>query len=86
VAPNQKDPVLVDTLRTLVESIRRDDPGGVRHRAPLCLGFASECRRSELVRLDIEDLNFTDDGLGATIRRSKRGFLQSYRWCPIITS
>jgi hypothetical protein len=30
VAPNQKDPVLVDTLRALVEPMRRDDPGDVR--------------------------------------------------------
>jgi site-specific recombinase XerD len=41
VAPNQKDPVLVDTLRALVEPMRRDDPGDVRDRALLCLGFAS---------------------------------------------
>lgn len=71
VAPNQKEPVLVDTLRALVDSMRRDDPGDVRDRALLCLGFASGCRRSELVALDIEDLSFTDDGLEVTIRRSK---------------
>jgi integrase len=71
VAPNQKDPVLVDTLRAVVEPMRRDDPGDVRDRALLCLGFASGCRRSELVGLDVEDLSFGDDGLELTIRRSK---------------
>ena len=71
VAPNQKDPVLVDTLRALVEPMRRDDPGDVRDRALLCLGFASGCRRSELVGLDVGDLSFGDDGLEVTIRRSK---------------
>jgi integrase len=37
----------------------------------LCLGFASGCRRSELVALDVEDLHSGDDGLEITIRRSK---------------
>jgi integrase len=71
VAPHQKDPVLVDTLRALVEPMRKDDPGDARDRALLCLGFASGCRRSELVALDIADLSFGDDGLEITIRRSK---------------
>jgi integrase len=71
VAPKQKDPVLVDTLRALVEPMRKEDPGDVRDRALLCLGFASGCRRSELVALDVGDLHFGDDGLEITIRRSK---------------
>jgi site-specific recombinase XerD len=71
VAPNQKDPVLVDTLRALVEPMRKDDPGDTRDRALICLGFASGCRRSELVALDVADLSFADDGLEITIRRSK---------------
>lgn len=71
VAPNQKDPVLVDTLRALVEPMRKEDPGDTRDRALICLGFASGCRRSELVGLDIEDLSFGDDGLEVTIQRSR---------------
>jgi integrase len=71
VAPNQKDPLLVNTLRALVEPMRRDDPGDTRDRALLCLGFASGCRRSERVALDVADLSFGDDGLEITIRRSK---------------
>jgi integrase len=64
---------LVDTLRALVEPMRKDDPGDMRDRALLCLGFASGCRRSELVALDIGDLSFGDDGLKITIRaRLKR--------------
>ena len=37
----------------------------------ICLGFASGCRRSELVALDVGDISFGDDGLEITIRRSK---------------
>lgn len=39
VATNQKDPVLIDTLRALVEPMRRDDAGDVRDRALLSWGF-----------------------------------------------
>jgi integrase len=42
-----------------------------RDRALLLLGFAAALRRSELAALDVADLEFTDDGLVLTIRRSK---------------
>jgi integrase len=35
------------------------------------LGFATACRRSELVALDVEDLEAVEAGLHVTIRRSK---------------
>jgi site-specific recombinase XerD len=44
---------------------------GLRDRALLLLGFAGAFRRSELVALDVADLEETDDGLRVTIRRSK---------------
>jgi integrase len=72
VAPHQNDHVLVDTLRALVEPMRKGDPGDMRDRALPCLGFASGCRRSELVALDVADRSFGDDGLQITIRRSER--------------
>jgi hypothetical protein len=39
--------------------------------ALLLLGFAGAFRRSELVALDVADLEETDDGYKITIRRSK---------------
>jgi integrase len=44
---------------------------GSRDRALVPLGFASAFRRSELVRLDVEDCAFGKDGLTVTLRRSK---------------
>ena len=44
---------------------------GVRDRALILLGFAGAFRRSEMVRLDVEDLDFGRDGLTVTLRRSK---------------
>jgi integrase len=50
-------------------------PGGrlkdIRDRALLLVGFAGAFRRSELVGLDVEDLEEVDGGLKITIRKSK---------------
>jgi len=53
-------------LRTLPENLL-----GVRDRALLLIGFAGAFRRSELVALQLEDCEFTTDGLVITLRRSK---------------
>lgn len=44
---------------------------GVRDSAILLLGWTSALRRSELVALNIEDLEFVEEGLILTVRRSK---------------
>jgi site-specific recombinase XerD len=44
---------------------------GLRDRALLLLGFGGAFRRSELVALDVADLEQTESGLRVTIRRSK---------------
>jgi site-specific recombinase XerD len=44
---------------------------GLRHRAVLLLAFSLAARRSELVALDVEDLDECAEGLRVRIRRSK---------------
>ena len=44
---------------------------GIRDRALLLLGFAGAFRRSELVGLNVADLEFVDQGLIVHLRRSK---------------
>jgi integrase len=58
--------VLVELLKTC-----GPDTQGLRDRALLALGFAGAFRRSELVALNVEDLEAVKDGLRVTIRRSK---------------
>jgi site-specific recombinase XerD len=70
VRPKKKRPVLVADLRALIAATGAGIKAA-RDRALLALGFAGAFRRSELVGLDIGDLNFTVDGLIVTLRRSK---------------
>ena len=44
---------------------------GLRDTALLLIGFASAMRRSELVSLDVEDVQFSDEGAIIRLRRSK---------------
>jgi site-specific recombinase XerD len=69
-AAAQKAAALTDDIRAMVDST---DAGliGTRDRALILLGFAGAFRRSELVRLDVEDCQFGKDGLTVTLRRSK---------------
>lgn len=69
-APHQKKPTYTRDLQSMVEALP-DNPIGVRDRALLLLGFAGAFRRSELVALDVEDLEFVDEGMVACVRRSK---------------
>jgi site-specific recombinase XerC len=69
-APARKAPVLADTARAMALSVP-DGLKGLRDRALLLLGFAGAFRRSELVALDVADLEETDEGLRVTIRQSK---------------
>lgn len=65
VAPALRDDV-VAMVRALGER-----PKDTRDRALLLIGFASACRRSELVALRVDDLRFNNEGLTLTLRRSK---------------
>jgi integrase len=58
-------------LRLLVGTCDPATLAGLRDAAVLVLGFASSCRRSELVALNVEDLEETEEGLRIRIVRSK---------------
>ena len=69
-APETKDPLLSEDVRLLVKALG-GSPADVRNRALLLLGFAGAFRRSELVSLNVEDLQWTVDGLVVLLRRGK---------------
>ena len=69
-APARKAPATADKVVAMVDKAETDTKG-LRDRALLLLGFAGAFRRSELVALNVADLQFCDDGLRVNIRRSK---------------
>jgi len=85
-------PLLRDDLFNVLERIG-DNTKGLRDRALLLLGFAGGFRRSELVGLDVEDIEQVRQGMVILLRRSKvdqeaRGRkigipFGRTRWCPV---
>jgi integrase len=63
-------PLTVALLCRVAEALP-DGLAGVRDRTLLLVGFAGALRRSELVGLDVEDVEERHDGLVVRIRRSK---------------
>lgn len=70
VAQRGKTPLLPDDLRLMVAALG-DGLSDRRDRALLLLGFAGALRRSELVGLDVADVEPRPQGLVITLRRSK---------------
>lgn len=66
----RKAPATAETLRKMLRKIP-DGPAGLRDRALILLGFAAALRRSELVALDVADLERVPDGIIVHVRRSK---------------
>ena len=70
IARTRKAPATANETKAMARSVP-DSLVGIRDRAILLLGFAGAFRRSELVALDVADIEPSDTGLRVTIRRSK---------------
>jgi site-specific recombinase XerD len=69
-APRKKAPATAERIIAMALTAG-DDMKGLRDRALLLIGFAGALRRSELVALDVEDLEESELGFKVTIRHSK---------------
>ena len=70
VAVERKAPATARAIKSMVGKLP-DTLIGKRDCAILLVGFAAALRRSELVALQVEDIQRTPDGIFVTIRRSK---------------
>jgi site-specific recombinase XerD len=61
----------LNILKQLLRDFNTETNANLRNKALLLLGFTGAFRRSELVALNVEDLNFTDEGLIVSTQKSK---------------
>lgn len=80
--PHHAKEVLTVDIRAMVMQLPAT-VSGIRNRAVLLLGFAGAFRRSELVALNIEDIEEDTEGLRILIRRSKTDQAGEGRWVGI---
>ena len=87
-----KKPILINDLKLIIEAI---DEKKLRDKALILIGFAGGFRRSELVNIDIDDIEFVNEGVKILIKRSKTDqsgegsikaipYFDNQKFCPVI--
>lgn len=83
--PDQKHPATAKAIAAMIRKIPSDTLAGRRDRALLLLGFAGALRRSELVALNVEDIETAAGGILLHIKRSKTDQEARGETVPVLT-
>ena len=73
VKQNSKKPILINDLKKIINVINEDknQHKKYKNKALILTGFAGGFRRSELVSIEYEDIDFVNEGVKINIKRSK---------------
>jgi site-specific recombinase XerD len=69
-----KKPILINHLKAIVDEINKEkteEIKKIRDKSIILVGFAGGFRRTELISVDYEDLEFVSEGVKITLRKSK---------------
>ena len=68
-----KKPITIDDLKLLVSNIKNEKKikDKLRNQALLLIGFSGAFRRSELVAISVDDLDFVEEGVKIFVKKSK---------------
>ena len=94
-----KKPILINHLKEIINVIdnqKIEKIKKLRNRTLILIGFGGGFRRTELISIDYEDLDFVEEGLKITLRRSKtdqfgEGLIKGIphftneKYCPVIS-
>ena len=94
-----KKPLLINSLKIIIDVIdeyNKEDIIKLRDRSIILIGFSGGFRRSEIVSLNYDDLDFVTEGLKIYIKRSKtdqfgEGSLKGLphfdnkKYCPVLS-
>ena len=88
-----KKPILINDLKLIINSINKEK---IRDKALILLGFAGGFRRSEIVNILHEDIEFVSEGIKILIKRSKTDqsgegiikaipYFDNKEFCPVLS-
>jgi len=93
-----KKPILINDLKLIINVIDKDknENSKLKNRALILIGFAGGFRRSELVAIDYEDVDFVPEGVKIFVKRSKTDqsgegmtkgipYFTNQNYCPVIS-
>ena len=92
-----KKPILINHLKTIINVIddqKIEKIKKLRNKTLVLLGFGGGFRRSELISIDYEDLDFVEEGLKIALRKSKTDqfgeglvkgipYFTNEKYCPV---
>jgi len=93
-----KKPILINDLKKIIEAIYQSNEKNnkkIRDKALILIGFSGGFRRSELVNIDYEDIDFVSEGIKIFIKKSKTDqsgegmikaipYFDNQKFCPVI--
>ena len=94
-----KKPILINDLKLIINVIgetRQVNKRKIRDKAIILIGFSGGFRRSELVNIEYEDIEFVNEGVKIIIKRSKTDqsgegmtkaipYFDNKSFCPVIS-
>ena len=94
-----KKPLLINILKKLINVIdkeKNEEIKKLRDRSIILIGFSGGFRRNEIVSLDFADLDFVEEGLKISLKRSKTDqfgegsvkglpYFDNSQYCPVIS-
>ena len=92
-----KKPILINHLKSIINVIdeqKIEKIKKLRNRTLILIGFGGGFRRTELISIDYEDLDFVEEGLKLTLRKSKTDqfgeglikgipYFTNEKYCPV---
>ena len=87
-----KKPILINDLKLIIKAIDEDK---IRDKALILIGFSGGFRRSELVNIHYDDIEFVNEGVKILVKRSKTDqsgegsikaipYFDNQEFCPVV--
>ena len=94
-----KKPILINDLKLIInviDELNKKEIKKLRDRSLILIGFSGGFRRNEIVSLDYDDLDFVEEGLKITIKKSKTDqfgegsikalpYFDNSQYCPVLS-
>ena len=93
-----KKPILLNDLKLIIQAINdeKSEYKKIQNKALIFIGFAGGFRRSELVSIEYDDVDFVNEGVKINIKKSKTDqigigmtkaipYFENTKFCPVVS-